>query len=331
VARLRSFGPQGRFHFERFPVTGLLTTHASDDLVTDSAAAATAIASGTRTAYRRTGTDPGGRPLRTLIELAREAGLRTGIVTSTEVVDATPAAFLAHVDSRTERQEIADQIAASHLDLLAGGGRDWFLPASDGGRRRDGRDLIAAARADGVVLADSAEALAAAATLPAWALFEAQNLGEEPVRPTVGELTAAALDRLARAAGESGPGFLLVAEEEAIDSAAHNADLERMTRAVRRFDEAAAAAARFAASRGDTLVLVVADHSTGGLVILPESDARTVRVAWTTGNHAGEPVAVYAYGPETAAARFTGLHEITDVHDLIAAELGLGPGAAASP
>ena len=328
VARLRSFGPQGRFHFERFPVTGLLTTHASDDLVTDSAAAATAIASGTRTAYRRTGTDTGGRPLRTLIELARDAGLRTGVVTSTEVVDATPAAFLAHVDSRAERQAIADQIAASRVDLLAGGGRGWFQPDAAGGRRRDGRDLLAAARAGGVVEADSAAGLAAAATLPAWALFDAENLGEEPVRPTVGELTAAALDRLARATGESGPGFLLVAEEEAIDSAAHNADLERMTRAVRRFDEAAAAAARFAAARGDTLVLVVADHSTGGLVILPDSDARTVRVAWTTGNHAGEPVAVYAYGPEPAAARFTGLREITDIHDLIAAALGLETAAA---
>ena len=328
VARLRAYGPEGRFGFERFPVTGLLTTHASDDLVTDSAASATAFASGTRTEYRRTGTDPQGRPLRSLIESARDAGLLTGFVSSTEIVDATPAAFLAHVDRRGERERIADQIAASRVDLLFGGGRRWFLPVAAGGARSDGRDLLAASRAAGITVAEGAEGVAAATALPLWALFDAQNLGEVPEHPNVGELTAKALELLSGAAAARGAGFLLVAEEEAIDSAAHNADLERMTRAVRRFDEAAVAAARFAAARADTLVLVLGDHSTGGLVIQPDSDADTVRVVWTTGNHAGEPVPVYAYGPQRAAARFTGLHGITAVHDLVAAELGLDAAAA---
>ena len=103
-----------------------------------------------------------------------------------------------------------------------------------------------------------------------------------------------------------------------------------MTRAVLRFDDAVAVAARLAGERGDTLVVVLADHSTGGLVILPESDATTLRVAWTTGNHAGEPVAIYAYGPTSAAQRFGGLREITDVHDLIAEALGWSSSAPAS-
>jgi alkaline phosphatase len=322
VARIRAFGPDGRFLFERFPVTGLLTTHAADDLVTDSAASATAFATGARTDYRRTGTDPAGRPLVSLFELARDAGWATGFATSTEIVDATPASFLAHVASRSERETIAAQIAASRVDLLLGGGRSWFLPEAAGGKRRDGLDLLAAAGGGGVALAGTAAEVDAAARLPLWGLFDDSTLGEDPAHPNLAEMTAKALDLLAAEADRRGTGFLLVAEEEAIDSAAHNAQLDRMTRGVLRLDAAVEVAARLASERGDTLVLALADHSTGGLVIQPESDATTLRVAWTTGNHAGEPVAIYAYGPGPAAARFTGLHELTDVHHLVADAVG---------
>ena len=312
-------------------MTGLLTTHASDDLVTDSDGFGDRFRVGHAhriPAHRHRSAGPAA-PLADRERCATPA-CSPDSSARPSIVDATPAAFRAHVDRRGERERIADQIAASRVDLLFGGGRRWFLPVAAGGARSDGRDLLAASRAAGITVAEGAEGVAAATALPLWALFDAQNLGEVPEHPNVGELTAKALELLSGAAAARGAGFLLVAEEEEIDSAAHNDDLERMTRAVRRFDEAAVAAARFAAARRrDTLVLVLGDHSTGGLVDRqPDSRRRHRAVVWDSDNHAGEPVPVYAYGPPRAAARFTGLHGITAVHDLVAAELGLDAAAA---
>jgi alkaline phosphatase len=328
AARVRAFGPGGRFVFERFPALGLMATHPIGDLVTNSESGATAFASGEKTVNGRVGLSPDGRRLESLVERARAAGRLTGVVTSTEIYDATPAAFLAHVERRRDYPAVIEQIAASGVDFLAGGGRERFLPATGEGDRADGRDLLAEAAARGVTVVGDLGGLEAADRLPVWALFPGARLGDEPARPDVVDLAGRALDLLAAEADRRGTGFFLVVEEEEIDSGAHNNDLGRMTTGVLRLDRAAELAARFAAGRGDTLVVVLGDHSTGGLAIDQASTAERLRVTWATGRHNGEPVPVWAYGPPSAIAGFVGYHDNTEIHVRIAAAAGL-TGAAA--
>lgn len=329
AARLRAFGPEGRFLFQRFPVVGLMATHPAAGLVTDSDAGATAFASGAKTSNTRVGTAPDGTPLTSLVELAARAGWVTGVVTSTQVFDATPAAFLAHVDRRRDYDAILEQLLASPVDLLAGGGRERFLPEAAGGLRTDGRDLLAEAASRGTRVVTDLAGLAAADGLPLWAVFPGGVLGEEPAHPDVADLAVRALDLLAAAAEQRGSGLFLVVEEEGIDTGAHHNDLERMTAAALRLDRAVEAIVGFAAGRSDTLVLVLSDHSTGGLSIDNTSDSTTLRVAWTSGRHAGEPVAIYAWGPAAVARRFSGFHDNTRIFDLVAEAAGLAAAPAA--
>jgi len=325
AARLHRFGPGGRFAFERFPVTGLVDTHPAGGLITMSDAGATALATGVKTAIGRVGEGSDGRALATLLERARDAGLATGMVTTSSILDATPAAFAAHTDRR-DYARIASQVGAARVDLLAGGGREQLAP------RGLQEGPLAEASARGVAVITDASALAAAERLPLWAVFPGKTLGEAPAHPDVGELAGKALELLGAEARRRGTGFFLLIEEEGVDTAGHARDFERAAAAVARLDRAVEAAARFAAQTGDTLVLVLADHSTGGLAIDSTSTAERLRVVWTSSHHSGEPVPVFAYGPAAAALRFTGVHDNTEIHDLLAEALGLeAPATEVSP
>jgi alkaline phosphatase len=129
---------------------GLLTTHSADSIVTDSAAAASAMSTGHKTNNGMAGVTPDGKPVRTVMEAARARGKRVGLVTTATVHDASPTAFSVHAKSRRESQSIVDQFYALEPDVLMGGGRDYFLPkGTGGGKRTDGRDVIAAFGAKG--------------------------------------------------------------------------------------------------------------------------------------------------------------------------------------
>ncbi len=317
AARLRAFGLDGSFVFERLPVLGLVTVHPAGGLIPKSDAAATALASGASTINGRLGLTADGRELGTVLEAARDAGLATGLVTSTRIFDATPAAFAAHVMRRRDYEAILDQMTTARVDLLLGGGVEALLPA------RGGRDRLAEARSRGIAVATDLESLRRTEQLPLWGLFPGSTLGEEPAHPTVGELAEIALARLAAAADRRGTGFFLMIEEEGADTAGHARDLERLAAAVVRFDRAVEAASRLAAARGDTLVVVVGDHSTGGVVVDHTSSAERLRVVWAHDQHSGDPVPLFAYGPPRAAARFAGVLDSTEVGRRLAASLGL--------
>jgi alkaline phosphatase len=317
AARIRLLGADGRFLFERLPVTGLVETHPALGLITRSDAAATALASGAKTINGRLGESPAGRALPSLLERARDAGLVTGLVTTSEIVDATPAAFAAHVGSRYDYAEIGRQMAAAGVDLLAGGGREKLAPHGLG------EGPLAEAAARGVAVVTDVAGLAAADRLPLWAVFPGHQLGEEPRHPDLRELAERALDLLGAEAHRRARGFFLVLEEEGVDTAGHARSFERLAAAVARLDRAVDAAVRFATADGATLVLVVGDHATGGLEIDHSSTRERLSVVWASSRHSGEPVPIYAYGPRDAELAFTGLHDNTEIHDLIAAALGL--------
>ena len=320
AAGIAAHGPSARLLFERFPTIGLVTTYAEGELITKSDAAATALATGHKTRNGRVGSDAQGRPMPTLLESLRDAGWATGLATTSRITDATPAAFATHVASRRDEAAIAADLSAARVDFLVGGGRSFFLPRRGAGAgRADGRDLTAEMRARGVDVVADAAGLAAAARLPVAALLAVEPQQAVPRSPTLAAIADKALELLAG----SGKPFFLMLEEEEIDTAAHARDGRRMNAAVLRFDAAVAAAVEFAVRDRATLVLVLADHATGGLTIDARSSGKEMVLHWAGAQHSGEPVPVFAYGPPSAASRFAGMHDNTEIPHLVAAALGV--------
>ena len=248
-------------------VVGLLATSPHDAYVTDSAAAASAMSIGAKVKNGVVSITPDGQSPPTVMEVAKAAGKRIGLVTTATVYDATPAAFAVHARSRRDSQALVDQLLALEPDVLMGGGADYFLPdTADGGKRKDGRDIIAAFRAKGYATARNTAEMAAASAPKLLALFATDDmdfeLDRDPTRePTTAEMAAAAL----KALGQQSPnGFVLLVENENIDTAGHRNDAASLMRALWAFDDAVKVALEFQRQHPDTLVIVTGDHETGG-------------------------------------------------------------------
>jgi alkaline phosphatase len=248
-------------------VVGLLATNSQDFYVTDSAAAASAMSIGVKVKNGAVSITPDGQSPPTVMEAAKAAGKRIGLVTTATVYDATPAAFALHARTRRDSQALVDQLLALEPDVLMGGGADYFLPdGAPGGKRKDGRDIIAAFRAKGYPVARTTAELAAASGPKLLALFATDDmdfeLDRDPARePTTAEMAAAAL----KALGQQSPnGFVLLVENENIDTAGHRNDAASLMRALWAFDDAVKVALEFQRRHPETLVLVTGDHETGG-------------------------------------------------------------------
>jgi alkaline phosphatase len=247
-------------------LVGSITTHASDSLVTDSAAAATALASGIKTYNGAVGVDASGAPVTNVLAEAEERGLATGLVVTCRITHATPACFSASVAGRDDEPEIARQQIERGIDLLLGGGRSMYEPVERGGQREDGLDLLERARVLGYSVFEDGSLLGEIDALPALGLFASSHLAydvdrDPAVEPSLVEMTRAALALLAR----DEDGFFLMIEGSRIDHAGHANDAAAHAHDVLAFDEAVAAVLDFARARGDTLVISTADHETGGL------------------------------------------------------------------
>jgi alkaline phosphatase len=246
---------------------GLLNTSPHGPYVTDSAAAASAMATGVKVVNGSVSIAPDGRPLRTVMQAARAAGKRIGMVTTATVYDATPAAFSVNAKSRRDYQGLVDQYLALEPDVLMGGGADYFLPAgAPGGKRRDGKDLVAAFRARGYQTVHNTAELKAATAPRVLGLFShadmAFELDRDPVRePTTAEMADAALKAISQ---QSPNGFALLIENENTDAAGHASDTASLMRALWAFDDAVKVALEFQRRNPDTLLIVTGDHETGG-------------------------------------------------------------------
>jgi alkaline phosphatase len=356
AARLYWAGLDGQLTMDRLPHSGQLTTSPDDpeSAITDSAAGASAWATGERTYNGAISVDVDGNPLPTLGAQAKAAGKATGLVTTAQVTDASPAAFFANAVDRAAQDDIARQyLEASKPDVILGGGEDWWLPAgtpgaypdqpaedpTEGSRGTKG-NLIAKARAAGYQYVTTPGQLAGAGRGKLLGLFANQEMfqqhpeGEGDVyRPVVSLATMArkALDTLSA----DRDGFFLLIEEEAVDEFAHNNNARRTLQAMGELDKAVAVARAWAATHRDTLVIVTGDHETGGLAVedvdtedesgdgtSAEDGPFPVKgtdfqffVDWTTTGHTGQDVPVSAYGP--LADRFTGKHPNTHVYDVL--------------
>jgi alkaline phosphatase len=266
--------------------SGAVKTHSANSLVTDSAAAATALACGVKTSNRMIGVAPpandpfrpadepyaAGQPLATVLEGAKRSGRAVGVVVTVPIWDATPAAFTAHTTSRYADPVILEQMLHQDLDVVLGGGRAGFFPKEAGGSRTDGRDLQQLLLARGVTVVSNATALARVSRGKVWGLFAAGALTPEmdrprlaPEQPSLAQMTEKAIQLLQ----QNNRGFFLLVEGSQVDKANHANDAARGVREFLAFDEAVAVALRFAAQegQGETLVIACPDHDTGGLTI----------------------------------------------------------------
>jgi len=319
AAGMYANGREGAFAFEKLPHRAEMTTHPAGGrgVITDSAAAGTALATGRKvTNGVLSRAMPGdGAPLRTVLEVFRDRGYRTGLVTTTFVTHATPAAFGGHVANRGESEKIARQyFAESRPNVLFGG-----VMADGKGVTRE-----AAEAAGYVVVTDRREmnALEPERATHASGQF---GVGDMPYEheyaagphkaydslPHLSEMTAKALGLL-----ENRRGFFLMVEGGRIDHACHANQIENCVFETIEFARTAAMVLKWARGRRDTLVLITADHECGGLRILENrGKGKMPLVEWATGGHTGVAVPIYAWGP--GAERIKGRMDNTDPYEIM--------------
>jgi alkaline phosphatase len=361
LIRLGTYGHTGReLAMDTLRYAGWTHTDSADPdaAVTDSAAAATSFASGVKTYNGAVGVDATGRSVPTLLERARALGKATGLVTTAQVTDASPAAFGAHVPDRADQSEIARQfLVDSRPDVILGGGEDWWLPAGTPGDLPDNPatdpteqskgtegNLVARAEALGYDHVSTRDELRASHSRKLLGLFSNEEMFEQrneglgdiyaPAVP-LPEMATKALDVLSR----DRDGFFLFLEEEGIDEFAHSNNAHKTLAAGQALDRTVAVAKAFAARHPGTLILVVGDHETGGLAIenLDAADESggapsgedgpfplpgttlTFSVDWTTNQHTGGATPITADGP--GAARLGRVQQNTAVHDAVLAAM----------
>jgi alkaline phosphatase len=311
-------GPHGELTLESAPVTGLMKTHAGDVLVTDSAASATAMATGFKAPKKAISVLADGRVPVTLFEAARAAGFVTGVITTSGLIDATPAAFTAHAEKREHYPEILEDMLASDAELLIGG--DWSdypkaLRNAEFQQQLGRIDELGTAAGYSVVRNPSELEAARDRVL---ALFPPRDRGGDAHGPAIDVLARFGIGRLAG----TGSGFVLLIESEVTDGTGHDNDIAALIDGVRELDEMLTAVLSWAEPRGDTLVLVTADHDTGGLGVVDGDYVEGLaEVRWATDGHTTQWVPVLAFGP--GAEHFSGVIDNTDLGVLIARALGI--------
>lgn len=253
-----------------------VSTHSHEFVTTDSAASATAFATGSKTQYEAVSVEPGttaeneedpNRHLETLVEKAENQGWKTGLVSTVRIVHATPAAFGAHRAHRKSYEPIAGDLVDSGVDVLIGGGREYFTD------REDGKNLLEEMEKGGYQRADSAEQFRAATGVAEQLVGLFRSGDAPPVRSGdreigLAERTKGAISVLDR---NNDDGFFLMVEGAQIDWRGHGLDGRGTIESTQNFDRAVGAALEYARDRDDTLVVVASDHETGGLSILGAS------------------------------------------------------------
>ncbi len=302
------------------PHVALVRSWASDNLAPDSASTGTAMATGFKTRKKAVGMLEDGRVVRNLFEVAHDHGRATGVITTSGLVDATPATFTVHVEWRDDYHEIFEKMLASDTELLIGGDWTHFSKAK---KNRAYLDLLARAeelgQADGYQVIRDPSSIDTA-ELPLLALFPPRPSGGNSHGPPLAATALRAIELLR----EDPEGFLLLVECEITDEFGHSNNIDEVMNGIRELNDAVAAVLGATESDGETLVVVTADHDTGTLAVV-EGDYKEGRatVRWATGDHSSQWLPLFAFGP--GAERFTGVLDNTEVGQLIAQALGLEP------
>jgi alkaline phosphatase len=281
---------------------GLQATQAADKYVTDSGASATAIGCGEKTNYYTVGVDVNENPLTSILELAREHGLSTGLTVTSIINHATPAAFYAHNHDRFDYEGIALQLISSDIDFFSGGGRKYFND------RTDGLNLIDSLISRNYQVVDDLSTITGnkkvAAILAEVHLPKYTN-GRGDVLPNS---VTIALNQLS----QNEKGFFLMVEGSQIDWGGEANDQDYLMEEMFDFDKAVGIALDFAEADGNTLVVITGDHETGGFALLDGDQANnTIEGGFISLGHTGTMIPVFAYGP--GSNEFRGVYENTEI------------------
>lgn len=329
-----AYGMDGILVMDSLPVHGLAATNSANAEVTDSAAAATAMATGQLTKNYYLGVDPDGEPLETILEMAEGRGWATGLITTVPLAHATPAAFAVHYPERQDFPLIARLMSEQPIEVLMGGGEDDFRTVLDGGcfpgagYQAEGNDLTGAAIEDGYRVICGRNALLSLPMdppSPVLGLFAAEEMSA-PYSPSLSEMVETALAILS----QDPDGFFLMVEAGQIDWAAHENQADEVMQDTIGLDAAVTTAMIFTLDHPDTLLVVAADHDTGGLSVNLDGsgsflqdgpyqmpDGTSFWVDWSSGNHTAAPIPVTASGP--FSEMLAGEYHLTRIFETMAA------------
>ena len=302
---------EGNAAMEHLPIKSSASTYSTEE-ITDSAAAATALATGFKTENGKISVSSDeGKPLTSVLEVAADTGMKTGVIATKNVTDATPAGFTAHTDSRSNEEIIATQqlekLQDGTLDLLFGGGSHYFTTEKN-------QPILDNAIENGLNYVTEKEDAASGET-PILGLFDtgALYVGFE-AETNLAFMTQTAIDAL-----KCDEGFFLMVEGSQIDTSNHSNNEYAMAEEFRAFDAAVEIAMRFVAENPDTVLIVTADHETGG-ISLPDGDFNEEDIIYTTTGHTGVDVPLFAIGYGTQT--LLGGVDNTDIAKFIAELMG---------
>lgn len=293
---------RGELYLNNFKHVGFSRTQSANRYVTDSGAGGTAIATGHKANNSSVGIDREGNPVPSIMAVAKKNNLATGIVVTTSLLDATPADFVSHQPSRKMMPEIAADFVDAGPDLFIGGGIEHFR------NREDGRNLLDELREKGYQVFDTITEVEKVKEGKLAGFLKEGRISQRGDQ--LERTTAVALDIL----DDHKKGFFLMVEQSEIDGGGHDNDMQYIVEEMLDFDKTIGKVLEFAEKDGRTLVIVTADHETGGLTLVGgDVETGEVRGRFSTGGHTGNMVPVFAYGP--GAEFFTGIDENTSFFD----------------
>ncbi len=293
----------GHLNLERMKNIGFSKTH-STSYVTDSGAGGTALATGHKTYNGAIGVDAAGNPVKTILEWAEEKGRATGLVVTCAVTHATPATFISHQASRNDYEIIAADFLKTDIDVFIGGGLNHFQ------KRKDGVDLTTKLRDKGYAIAHNLDEIKALKHGPVAGLLD--TLHEPRWLDGRGDRLTESVHEAIRLLSMDKDGFFLMVEGSQIDWGGHANDINYIATEMVDFDKAIGEVLDFAEKNGETLVIVTADHETGGLSLNGGNlETGEIQAGFTLKDHTGVMVPVFSFGPYSE--KFTGIQENTAI------------------
>lgn len=295
---------RGKLWLENAQATGLSKTWAVKKLVTDSGSGGTSLATGVKTVYHAVGVDPDGKPLTSLVDVAKELGKDAGMAVTCRLWDATPCDFCCHNIDRDKEEELVGDYPTSGVDFVFGGGAQKFT------NRKDGRDIFKELQKKGYHVSRTLDDFFAYDKNSR--IFAVPYDKDTPLPDERGDLLARASMKGISLMNQNKNGFFMMIEGSQLDDYGHFNQLDLLMKETLDFDQTVGEVMKWAAKDGETLVVVTADHETGGLTLVNgNKDEGRVECCFSTKDHSGAMVPVYAFGP--GAENFTGIFENTDV------------------
>lgn len=295
---------RGKLWLENAQATGLSKTWAVKKLVTDSGSGGTSLATGVKTVYHAVGVDPEGKPLTSLVDVAKELGKDAGMAVTCRLWDATPCDFCCHNIDRDKEDELVGDYPTSGVDFVFGGGAQKFT------NRKDGRDIFKELQKKGYHVSRTLDDFFAYDKNSR--IFAVPYDKDTPLPDERGDLLARASMKGISLMNQNKNGFFMMIEGSQLDDYGHFNQLDLLMKETLDFDQTVGEVMKWAAKDGETLVVVTADHETGGLTLVNgNKDEGRVECCFSTKDHSGAMVPVYAFGP--GAENFTGIFENTDV------------------